>query len=161
MIHLPPEPAATNGYWADHISLLRQSYQRLTGQDFGPGGLLSAVDFAQAIYEAPFVVVSHGPQTDPIFNYGNLAAQRLFELSWEQLVRLPSRLSAEAPNREERAQLLEAVSRQGFARGYEGIRISQGGRRFLIQDVTVWNLSNEQGGYEGQGALYSRWQFLD
>jgi hypothetical protein len=160
-MQFPPEPAAANNYGADHIGLLRQSYQRLTGQDFGPSGWLSAVDFARAIYEAPFVLVSHGPQADPIFNYGNLAAQRLFELSWRQLVCLPSRLSAELPNREERARLLEAVSRQGFARGYEGIRISQGGRRFLIQDVTVWNLSDPQGEYLGQGALYSRWQFLD
>ena len=28
---------------------------------------------------APFAVLSHGTQVDPIFNYGNLTAQALFE----------------------------------------------------------------------------------
>ena len=36
---------------------------------------------AEALMDAPFVVLSHGTEDDPIFNYGNLAAQKLF-LEW-------------------------------------------------------------------------------
>ena len=52
----------------------------------------------------------------------------------------PSRLTAEAPNREERARLLAAVTTRGFIDDYSGIRISNTGRRFRIAQATVWNL---------------------
>jgi len=61
----------------------------------------------------------------------------------------------------ERARLLQAVTSQGFCEGYSGVRISKTGQRFLIQDVTVWNVTDNQGQYYGQAAIYSRWQFLD
>ena len=41
-------------------------------------------------------------------------ALELFEMNFEQFIKLPSRKSAEAPNREERRRLLEAVSKQGL-----------------------------------------------
>ena len=78
-------------------------------------------------------------------NYGNAAALALWEMSWEELTRTPSRLTAEAPNREERARLLEAVTRRGFIDDYSGMRISKGGRRFRISRATVWNLISETG----------------
>ena len=53
-------------------------------------------------------------EADPVLNYGNRAALALWEMSWEELTRTPSRLTAEAPNREERAKLLEAVTQRGF-----------------------------------------------
>jgi hypothetical protein len=34
-------------------------------------------EIAQALFTAPFVVVSHGTQADPIFNYGNQQALTL------------------------------------------------------------------------------------
>jgi hypothetical protein len=155
----PPVPAPENQFYADHVQLLRRNYERLTGKSFGPGNLTGA-DFAGAIYQAPYVVVSHGIEPDPIFNYANLAAQRLFELSWAEFCQLPSRLSAETPNQGDRQQLLDAVTHQGFMAGYEGIRIAKSGRRFWIKDVTVWNLTDDQGIFRGQAAIYSRWQDL-
>ena len=154
---LPPSP--DNFYLAKHIEYLRHSYQRLTGKDFGPVEL-SGGPYAQAIYQAPFVVVSHDTQADPVFNYGNLCAQELFELSWDELTHLPSRQSAERPNQAERARLLAAVTDQGFYEGYSGVRIAKTGQRFLIQDVTVWSVTDGQGCDYGQAAIYSRWQFL-
>ncbi len=154
---LSPNP--DNQYLAEHITLLRQSYQRLLGKDFGPANL-ELIAFAEAIYHAPYVVVSHDTQADPVFNYANLLAQQLFELTWQEFIQLPSRCSAEPPNQWERAQLLESVASQGYSQGYEGIRIAKSGRRFRIQDVTVWNLMDNGGQYHGQAAIYSQWQFL-
>ncbi|UAJ71891.1 MEKHLA domain-containing protein [Synechocystis sp. PCC 7339] len=152
-----PIPDASNQFYLDHINLLRQSYERLIGKTFGPSDL-TEMALAQAIYEAPYVVVSHGTEPDPIFNYANLAAQKLFEFPWVEFCQLPSRQSAEVPNQMERQKLLDAVSRQGFMENYQGIRIAKGGRRFWIKNVTVWNLHNADGVYRGQGAIYSSWE---
>lgn len=154
---LLPEPNLSNNFYFDHVNLLRQSYERLTGKTFGPNNL-TGINFAKAIYLAPYVVVSHGIESDPIFNYANLTAQKLFELSWEEFCQLPSRQSAEPPNQTKRQQLLDSVTRQGFMENYQGIRIAKGGRRFWIKNVTVWNLHNEDDIYRGQGAIYSDWE---
>ncbi len=111
-------------------------------------------------FEVPFVLVSHGTEADPILNYGNAAALALWEMSWEELTRTPSRLTAEAPNREERARLLAAVAECGFIDDYSGVRISKTGRRFRIAQATVWNLLDERGQDAGQAATFSRWEFL-
>lgn len=70
-------------------------------------------------------MLSHGTGADPTFTYGNRAALRIFEMSWRDLLSLPSRLSAEPMDRAARAQLLEQVSKQGCIEDYSGIRISR------------------------------------
>lgn len=40
--------------------------------------------------------MSHGLEVDPVFNYANQCALDLFEMTWEDFIKLPSRLSAEA-----------------------------------------------------------------
>jgi ribosomal protein L15E len=81
-------------------------------------------------------------------------------MSWEELTRTPSRLTAEAPNREERARLLEAVAKRGFIDDYSGVRISKSGKRFKISRATVWNLVSENGEPRGQAATFSDWKFI-
>src|SRR5579864_6544621 len=87
--------------------LMARSLNHWTGRALLPG-LFNPLGLAKNIFEAPFVLVSHGTETDPILNYGNAAALSLWEMSWDELTRTPSRLTAEAPNREERARLLAA-----------------------------------------------------
>jgi hypothetical protein len=117
-------------------------------------------ELARAVYQAPFVLVSHGTESDPVLNYGNASAQALWEMSWEQLTKTPSRFTAEAPNREERARLLAQVSAHGFIGNYAGIRISSTGRRFRIHQATVWNLINENHQICGQAATFEHWEYL-
>jgi hypothetical protein len=106
------------------------------------------------------VVVSHGIEPDPVLNYGNRAALRLWEMSWEEFTRTPSRLTAEAPDRVERARLLQAVSQHGCIEDYSGVRISRTGRRFKIARATVWNLLSDSGEPCGQAAVFDQWQEL-
>ena len=150
-----PEPRAQNSYLAAHINLLCTSLKRLTGRDLIDPHL-SDGDAAKAIFEAPFIVVSHDTAADPVFNYANQTALDLFEMTWAEFTSLPSRQSAEPPTQAERAQLLEQVLTQGYVDHYAGIRISKTGRRFRIQNVTVWNLMDNQDCYQGQAAVYAR-----
>ena len=143
----------------EHVALLRGSYRHWTGKDLLPPGI-SEVDAVRALDDAPFAVVSHGTQTDPIFNYGNRLALRLFEMEWNEFTALPSRLSAEPVNRDERQRLLAQVSAQGYSDNYAGVRIAKNGRRFEIGEATVWNLIDGEGRYRGQAALIRSWRAL-
>src|SRR5690349_6660679 len=103
--------------------LIAHSRKHWTGRDLLPGNF-SPAEFADLVFHAPFVLVSHGIEADPVLNYGNESALRLWEMTWEELTRTPSRLTAEAPNREERARLLATVTTHGFIDDYSGVRIS-------------------------------------
>ena len=139
--------------------IIARSLKHWTGRDLLPGNLFP-VERAEKIFHAPFVLVSHGTEADPVLNYGNKTALALWEMSWEELTRTPSRLTAEAPKREERARLLAAVTARGFIDDYSGIRISKTGRRFRIAQATVWNLLSADGQPGGQAAMFERWKFL-
>lgn len=98
------------------------------------------IETAKGLYDAPFVVLAHDTAPDPVFFYANRQAQRLFEMTWAEMVALPSRHSAEPLAREDRQRLLDRVSRSGYIDDYTGVRISRAGKRFLIAKATVWNL---------------------
>ena len=112
---------------------------------------------ALALFAAPVVVVSHGTESDPILNYGNQQALDLWELSWAQLTSTPSRLMAEPMDRDERARMLAVAEKQGYYSGYQGIRISSTGARFLVEDATVWNVVDVSGARVGQAAMFAHW----
>ena len=152
-----PPPTAENEWLRPHVHLLRHSFCRLTGRHLIDPAL-SDREAAEAIWLAPFVVVSHDTAADPIFTYGNETALGLFKLPWEAFTTLPSRLSAETPDQVERARLLAEVARQGFIENYQGIRIASRGQRFRIQQAVVWNLIDEAGSYRGQAATFGQWQ---
>ncbi|MCP5228876.1 MEKHLA domain-containing protein [Accumulibacter sp.] len=140
-----------------HADLLCESYERLTGKRL-PG--LAADPTALVLFDAPFALVSHGTEDDPVFNFANRTALDLFEMSWDEFTALPSRKSAEPVNREERARLLARVTRDGYIDDYSGVRISSSGRRFLIENAVVWNLIDGRGVYHGQAAVFDRWSYL-
>lgn len=134
--------------------ILCQSYQHWTGEP-----LIANIDVT-SLWQAPFAVVSHGTEPNPIFNYGNALALKVFDYSWQDFIRLPSKLSAEVINQAEREALLGQVSQYGFIANYAGVRIASNGARFLIHNATVWNLLDETGNYCGQAAKIADWQPL-
>ena len=141
-----------------HSELLADSFERLVGRP-----LVEAVGQAsvtETLFNAPFVVVSHGLEDDPILNYGNAIALELWEMSWQELTATPSRLTAEPANQEERAEAMARVKEAGFTEGYSGVRISKSGRRFRINDTMIWNVISSDDMYCGQAATFSSWTFL-
>ena len=153
------QPSKTNNFLIEQATLLRNSYRHLLGHELI---ITTQTDsqFARELFYAPFAVVSHDTGSDPVFNYGNLAALKLFQFSWEEFTKLPSRLSAEPVNQAEREMLLQEVSQKGYIDQYQGIRISKSGQRFLIQNAVVWNLEDPDKSYKGQAAKFEHWQFL-
>lgn len=155
-----PIPHSLNSdFYTYHAQLLCSSYKRWTGEQ-----LLSAHfpahELAVQLFLAPFALVSHGTEVDPIFNFCNQTALDLFEMKWEAFTQLPSRKSAEPVNRQERDNLMARVTKEGFINDYSGVRISATGKRFLIEQATVWNLIDEQEHYHGQAAVFDHWVYL-
>ena len=140
----------------DHafFALLTGSYARLVGRP-----LVRPDQDADWLYrEAPFVVLAHNTDPDPIFIYANKAAQSCFGYSWEEFQTLPSRLSAEPVDRAARQILLEKVARDGFLSGYRGVRVAKSGKRFVIDDGIVWELIDGAGKRHGQAATFGAWR---
>ncbi len=115
---------------------------------------------AEEVFYAPFVLASAGIEEDPILNYGNQKALELWQMDWSVFTQTPGRKTAEPMEREIRDRFLETVKKQGFIDNYSGIRISSTGRRFEIQQATVWNLIDHKGAYAGQAAVFKQWKYL-
>jgi hypothetical protein len=154
----------TSQIWTDPAivewsQLLLNSFHHWTGRD-----LIERVgdsDYqAHALFQSPFVVVSHGTEEDPLLNYGNRVALELWELTWEQLVKTPSRLTAESVNRAEREWMLEQARTRGYLDTYRGVRISSTERRFLVENAVVWNVVGAGWRRVGQAATFSQWTWL-
>ena len=138
------------------IALLLDSYRHWTGKEL-IDRTGSRHEQGHRLFHAPFVVVSHGIETDPLLNYGNALALRLWEMSWYEFVVTPSRLTAEPVNQIERAKMLQQAATQGLIRHYQGIRISRTGKRFLVEQATVWNVIDQHHHKIGQAATFSSW----
>ncbi|WP_018344631.1 MEKHLA domain-containing protein [Cytophaga aurantiaca] len=151
-------------YWLasdviQHSRRILTSYEQITGIHLFDAQYSDEYR-SYLLYHAPYVVVSHGIQTDPVFNYANLTAQQLWNLSWQEFTALPSRLSAEPERAEERQRLLNEAAEKGYIDNYEGIRISSDGQRFKIEKVLLWNLPDEAKNKVGQVALFRNWTDL-
>lgn len=139
-----------------HINILLNSYQ----QCFAEKLIENDNNALQAIWEADFVLLSHGIQQDPIFNFANPSAMALFELDFHSFIQLPSKYSAEPVSQTEREQLLAQVTKHGCIKNYTGIRVSSSGKRFYIENAKVWNLYDDAGDYYGQAATFRNWRYL-
>ena len=112
---------------------------------------------AERLFNASFVIASHGTEKIPIFNYGNQKALDLFEMTLGDFTNMESRKSAEPMNQEERERFLKQVTENGFIENYSGVRISSTGKRFKVENVAVWNLLDENGNRCGQAATFDKW----
>jgi len=136
---------------ARRIALIAESYARLLGRAL----VSSHGNISEALWNLPAVIVAHGTEPDPIFFFGNACALSAFECDAGTFTEMPSRLSAEAPLRQERQDLLDRVTANGFIDDYSGIRISATGRRFRVEKAVVWNLIDDQGLCHGQAATFT------
>ena len=154
------EPCEENQWLAPHVLRMLNSYRRLLGRDLMEA-TLPPEELARQIWTAPFVVVSShaAPEgEEPVFNYGNQTALQLFAMAWEEFTALESRFSAELLHRPERDRLFERVRAYGYIDDYKGIRIARTGRRFWMENATVWTLTDENGQPYGQAATFAEWR---
>jgi hypothetical protein len=144
----------------EHVAWLLYSFTHWTGKELVETAT-PVMERARRLFYAPFVVLSHSAAPDPVLNYANQTGLRLFELTWEELIALPSRKTAEPGEQAEREQLLATVARQGYIDNYGGVRVANSGRKFAIEQATVWNLLDPKGDYCGQAAMFAHWRFID
>lgn len=132
------------------IAWLCASYRRTTGGDLVPA------DDPQALYDSEAVVVSHRCAEDPWFVYANRAAQRVWGYAWDEFIGLPSRLSAPSEGRAARQVQIRDGLVHGVMRLRDAIRIRADGRRFRVDEILLWNVSDDAGLVVGQAATYTR-----
>lgn len=142
-----------------HSQRLLNSFQHWTGYPLLE--VQGSPEFqAQALFEAPFVVVSHGTEADPILNYGNQTALDLWQMDWPHFTQTPSRQTAEPMERADRERLLAEARSKGYISNYRGVRISSTGRRFGIENVVIWDVLDERQRVCGQAATFAQWIYL-
>ena len=161
--------------------LLVESFRRAVGRPLiggGPeddsgeegGGGLEISAAPRALYEFPCAVLAHdrflcGEGAEPKFTYANLAAQRVFEAPWGELVGMESRRSAaldDAAAQADRTGLLDRAAATGEAQtGYRGWRVSAKGTRFEIQDGILFNVKSPSGEDVGQAVVFGHWKYAD
>ena len=156
--------------------LLVESYRRALGKPLIGGGDGDGEDGLEisaaprALYEYPFAVLAHDrfscPEgEEPKFTYANLAAQKVFEASWGELVGMESRKSADLADLDiqaDRAGLLDRAAATGKAqKDYRGWRVSAEGTKFEIQDGILFNVKSPSGEDVGQAVVFGHWKYED
>jgi hypothetical protein len=114
----------------------------------------------QELFACGFPVLAHDGSPEPTLTYANAAALRLWDAPWNDLVGLPSRLTAPTTEQAERSLALSKAKSQDAIEGYSGIRISRKGQRFMIQNARIWTLWDEQQQACGQAASFSNWWWI-
>ena len=134
----------------DFFNLLKGSYLRIVGSPLVP----ERAGAPWLYHDAPFGVLAHSAEPEPRFIYANEYALKSFDYSWSDFIGLASKFSAEPDAQGDRQRLLAAVESDNFVSGYRGRRVARSGRKFWIEDVTMWNLIDEGGRGNGQAALF-------
>jgi hypothetical protein len=167
----PGEPPWLSPAGIERATWLLASHQRAFGRPLiatpatpgpSPG---EARQRAQELFAAATVVLAHDgsadrPDHDPRLTYANRSALALWRRPWNEMVGMPSRLTAEPAERSSRALLLASARNQEAISGYTGIRIDSHGRRFVISRARLWTLRDRDGRDCGQAAAFSNWWWL-
>ena len=158
---------ASEAAWLSHdkqglAELLLQSHQRAFSRPLiaaaQPGHAKRLL--CQNLFACGFPVLAHGTEQDPKLSYANAAALQLWDSRWDELIGMPSRLTAPDSERAERSSALGQAKRLDAVQNYRGIRISRKGRRFMINKARIWTLWNAEEQVCGQAACFSDWWWL-
>jgi MEKHLA domain len=132
---------------------------------------VSADDVTRIHADTRFALLSHGIQSDPVYNYFNKAALQQFLFSEPSVYSIPSRYSAPSGIvRSSREEILKAsVGRSASTSKSENwlivlpnaVRQKRSGQLFRIPEVLLWNVYNDQGERVGQTAIFDTWTCKD
>lgn len=137
---------------------IADSFRRRVGRNLVPVEADSGPqEVEQALMTSSAVILCHDGAEDPRFIFANNAAASLWRMSVEDLVGMPSRLSAPPEVQDERAGALAQAAARGVLFGYSGERIAADSTRFTIVDATLWTVELPGGGL-GQAATFDTWR---
>lgn len=138
--------------WVDRATVLLDSYRRLLGRDLFARTGDAAAD-ARQLDDLPVAVLAHDAATPPRLDWVNRAAAAAFEAAPADLIGRASAATAPPDATADRQQLFVRLEERGFVTGYSGVRVTATGRRFVIDDVTVYELSDPDGRAAGHAAI--------
>jgi hypothetical protein len=153
-------PGHENNYQAAFIGRVIDSFARATGKSLIHQAGIDSEAPGRSAWLGNFALLTHRGDARATLNYGNAFALSLWEYDWNTFVSTPSAATAPDEASELRDVVMKKVGHDNFVAGYSGARISRTGRRFLIQDVTIWRLMDEAGGSFGVGAFFRHYRYL-
>ncbi len=144
------------------VELILKSHQVAFGKD------LLAVEkrkptlrlLSQELFSISIVVLAHNWGNDPLINYCNSDGLKLWRRRWNQMVGMPSRLTAPLGESKERNLNLKKALGANSVVGYQGVRVDSLGRRFLIKDASIWTIWTKKSFPCGQAASFSSWDYI-
>ena len=108
-----------------------------------------------------YILISHGTEESPIYNFGNIACLKAFARSWENQVSMPSSESVVCRSQDEasRIELMQSVTDYGIFDGkLNGYRVRDDGKFIKLTEGVVWNCyeygDDEEKTYIGQAAFF-------
>lgn len=146
-------PSADNNYHREHVLMMLENLKKWTGCDLITEYGFSLDTLGEQVFNADFYILSHDRSTDPILTYGNNRVLELWEVDWEELIKMYSKDTSKPVDRQDRLVLLERVKVANYLDGYSGIRVSKTGTEFKILDGIIWNLFTN-GSFCGQAAWF-------
>jgi len=139
-------------HFVTRATVILDTHRRLLGRELILRSGDAAED-ARRLFDLPQAVLAHDTAPRPLLDWANFAAARAFDATPETLLGRPSADTAPADATADRRALFDVLARQGFVTGYSGVRVSVTGRRFIIEDVTVFALVDEAGRPAGHAAV--------
>ena len=139
------------------ITLTSHSLQQQTGQSLLERMQVSSI--AHVHSHERYAVLSHGIQDDPIYNYFNTAALATFGYPETQVYQLASRYSAPPGHLRlaRDAEIQSTTTQANVVRCIPtAIRQDKNGKQFVLCDLILWNVYDEEGQRVGQTALFDR-----
>lgn len=145
----------TDHGWMRRAGEILDSYSRHVGRELVERSGDAAED-ARQLFDLPLAVLAHDAAPRPLLDWANLAAARAFDATPETLLGVPSADTAPADAVADRRALFEVLAAHGCVVGYSGVRVSLTGRRFVIDDVTVFEITDAAGRPAGHAAVIAK-----
>ncbi len=142
------------------VNLLLKSYYQAYGEHLITTSkhFHSTHEAGTILFTMPYPVMAHDNTTDPCLSYANSAALQLWGRCWETMIGMPSRLTAPTTEYEQRKYALIQARENHAIKNYQGIRVNRKGELFIIKNVRIWTIWDEEGCIYGQAATFNLWE---
>ena len=140
------------------VHLLLVSYENTFGEPLLPTqqSFKSKLDKGKACYSMNQPIMAHDNTPDPCLIYANSLALDIWVLCWDEMIGMPSRLTAPIEMLKERKKALNQAKKYAI-NNYQGIRVNSEGERFCIKNAKIWTLLDPKDNVYGQAATFSDW----
>lgn len=135
----------------EQMVLINKSYKESFNDTLVP--FLDAHDLVLKLHHAPYPLFAYDGNDSPKYTYMNLAAQRLFKVTQEEVEHLSvTETTAETLRKNLLNFILEVKSKKRYV-SYSGLRITTTGEQFRLENAYLWAIYNNQKQYIGQGCM--------